>query len=83
MCQKKEGIDRSPKRNSVDEQVDVHLPKAVPALRTRSSYCQFFNGISKARMIRLLEKAYEETEDEEERTAKVEKRVLILDGCFA
>lgn len=58
-------------------------PKAVPALRTRSSYCQFFNGISKARMIRLLEKAYEETEDEEERTAKVEKRVLILDGCFA
>ena len=58
-------------------------PKAVPALRTRSAYCNFFNGISKSRMKALLEKAYEETEDEEEKMAKVEKRIVILDGFLA
>ena len=58
-------------------------PKAVPALRTRSAYCNFFNGISKSRMRSLLEKAYEEVEDEEEKKAKVEKRIVILDGFLA
>ena len=52
-------------------------PKAVPALRTRSAYCHFFKGISKKRMIRLLEKAYEETEDEEEKWPRSKSAFLF------
>jgi hypothetical protein len=54
-------------------------PKAVPALRTKSAYCNFFTGISRARMVCLLEKAHEDL-PQEEKQQKVDKRIAMLDG---
>ena len=57
-------------------------PKAVPCLRTKSAFCDFFSGISKSRMVHLLKKAYDGHDDlsEDDREAKVQKRLSMLNG---
>ena len=51
-------------------------PKATPALRTKSSYQDFFRGIEADRMRRLLEEAYEDLGGDG--VEKVEKRLKML-----
>lgn len=60
----------------------MNKPKAVPCLRTKSAFCDFFSGISKARMVHLLNKAYAGKDDlsDDDREAKVQKRLSMLNG---
>lgn len=53
-------------------------PKLVPALRTKSSFQAFFQGVQTKRMRFLLEEAYANIEDEIERSEKVSKRMDLL-----
>jgi hypothetical protein len=53
-------------------------PKSVPALRTRSSFQEFFRGMRTARMLALLEKGFADVEDPEERAQKVRKRMELV-----
>lgn len=55
-------------------------PKNTLNLRTTASFQQYFSGIARTRMLRLLELAYSETADEADRKEKVEKRMRLLDG---
>lgn len=55
-------------------------PKNTADLRTPGSFQQYFNGMARARMQRLLELAYTETADEAERREKVDKRMKLMEG---
>lgn len=52
-------------------------PKAVPQLRTKSGYIDYFRGMPCVRMKSLLYKAYDDLEPEE-REAKVVKRMALI-----
>lgn len=53
-------------------------PKSTPALRTKGSFQDFFKGISSSRIKGLLEVAYGDIDDTEERAMKVNKRMELL-----
>ena len=54
-------------------------PKAVPQLRTKSGYIDYFRGMPAERMKSLLIKAYSTMDmHEDERNAKVDKRMNLI-----
>eukprot|EP01038_Epipyxis_sp_PR26KG_P009978 gene9978-13423_t len=53
-------------------------PKTISFMRTKSSFQEFLKGISKQRMLFLLEKAYNDIEDEAEKQNKISKRLDLL-----
>jgi hypothetical protein len=55
-------------------------PKNTADLRTPASFQQYFSGISRDRMLILLDHAYSNVLDEAEKKEKVEKRLRLLDG---
>ena len=57
-------------------------PKAVPLLRTKTGFQEFFRGISRDRMRRLLQSAYADL-NQLERDAKVRKRMELLGDVLA
>ena len=67
-----------------DEQL-VHMlsqpPKAVPTLKTKSGFQDFFRGMPTDRMRQLLEAAYREMTDLD-RDNKVNKRMELLSGVL-
>ena len=56
-------------------------PKAVPLLRTKTGFQEFFRGVSTERMRSLLSRAYSDL-NELERDAKVRKRMDLLGGVL-
>lgn len=63
----------------------VHMlqqrPKHVPAIRTREGFRRYFRGLPRARVLRLLHRAYASLPDGD-RDAKVAKRIGLLDGLL-
>lgn len=57
-------------------------PKHVAMLRSRDSFRRFFAGEARQRVVRLMERAFQDLAPEE-RAAKMEKRLMILDGALA
>jgi hypothetical protein len=62
-------------------------PKTIPALRTKSSFQEFFRGMKSSRMLSLLERTYSSVSadaeaasllSEEQRAAKIKKRMDIV-----
>lgn len=66
---------------ALSEEQLVHMlsqpPKAVPALKTKSGFQDFFRGMEVGRMRQLLEVAYKEMTDLD-RVTKVNKRMELL-----
>jgi hypothetical protein len=57
-------------------------PKSIPQMRTKSSFQDFFRGISEERMKQLLRRAYGNLNDLE-REVKVRKRMELLAGVLS
>lgn len=53
-------------------------PKSTAALRTKGNFQDFFKGISSKRIQSLLEEAYLDIIDIDERKSKVNKRMDLL-----
>lgn len=53
-------------------------PKSTPALRTKSSFQEFFRGIKSKRIEILLAEAYQGSGDADEQAQKVSKRMELL-----
>ena len=70
---------------SDDELVDLlrRPPKSIMALKTKTGFQEFFRGVSAQRMQSLLEQAYADIGDEGERSAKVGKRMELLQGVIS
>jgi len=81
----------SPSQLSAEEMKDDDVvallqkrPKEVPQLRSRDSYRNFFRGVPKDRMHRLLcAAASAQGGDEEAREARVERRMALLSDVLA
>lgn len=57
-------------------------PKQTIALKTKVGFQEFFRGVSAHHMRALLEQAYAEIVDENDRNAKISKRMDILQGVI-
>ena len=57
-------------------------PKSIPQMRTKSSFQDFFRGMTEERMKRLLHRAYGNLNDLE-REVKVRKRMELLSGVLS
>lgn len=53
-------------------------PKSVPHLRTKSSFSQYFSGMKSGRFQFIIEKAYDDIDDKEAKSIKVEKRLALV-----
>jgi hypothetical protein len=53
-------------------------PKSTLVLRTKGSFQEFFKGINTKRFCDLLEKAYENVENSDDRKSKINKRLDLL-----
>jgi len=53
-------------------------PKTTEVLRTKGSFQDFFRGINSKRIHHLLERAYVDIDDDDERSNKVNKRMDLL-----
>jgi hypothetical protein len=87
-------VSNSPSLNSPAPLSAVHLsddtlvtmlsqpPKSIPQMRTKSSFQDFFRGITEERMKQLLHRAYGSMNDLE-REVKVRKRMELLAGVLS
>lgn len=77
--------DNATAKSMSDEQLVQMLsqpPKAVPLLKTKSGFQDFFRGVSADRMQELLKTAYKDMTDLD-RDSKVKKRMELLRGVLA
>ncbi len=58
-------------------------PKAVPILRTKASFQDFFRGIEAHRFRKLLLAAYDDISDKTDREAKMKRRMELMEDAFA
>jgi hypothetical protein len=57
-------------------------PKAVPMLRTKTGFQDFFRGLSTAHFHSLVSTAYASIPDPVDREAKVQKRMDLMTGVW-
>lgn len=58
-------------------------PKAVPALRTKASFQEFFRGIEAHRFRKLLQLAYDDIADKADRESKIKRRMELMENAFS
>lgn len=58
-------------------------PKAVPMLRTKTSFQDFFRGIEAHRFRKLLQLAYDDIADKSDRESKIKRRMELMEDVFA
>ena len=75
------------KANSLPDKELIRIlklpPKSVPEIKTKTNFQKFFRGIAQERLQRLLEKAYEDQQTDEERISRVEKRLSLMEGLLS
>ncbi len=57
-------------------------PKSVAVLRTKASFQEFFRGVDAIRFQRLIQQAYSDIIDSNERDAKIKRRMELMDGVL-
>ena len=57
-------------------------PKVVPQLKTKTSFQQFFGGMSRGHFERLVSCAYENIADVQDREGKIQKRMELMTGLL-